>query len=250
MASNLKQVERFYKEHERGDYKFDVYMNESDNLQVTLYKDHEGARCIGECLNEYVDVPFSKRDSAYDIIDRTNLALSERISRAIESVSSHNGASERSRKTVKGLYGMLDIIDACLEDAESLNNIKDSVQDTNYRIRMDNKVVEVYETNALFYKVYVHTDINDKGELYVSVGSGDIEVEAWADTNQYDDDEVFTLITDDLESQLDGVMARYERSSEDTPDEILDAIEELYDYLEGVNEMWTNYDAWSEVDED
>ena len=249
MASNIKQVEKFYKEHEVGDYKFDVYKNKGNNLQVTLYQDYEGARCIGECLNEYVDVPFSKRDSAYDIIDRINLALSEEISRAIESVSSYKGTSDRSHKIVKNLYGMLDIIDTCLEDAESLNKIKDSAQDTDYRIRMDNKVVDVYVTNALFYKVYVETDINDNGLLYVELSSGGIQLEAFADTNSYDDDDVFMLITEDLESQLDGVMARYERSPEDTPDDILDASEELYDYLEGVNEMWMNYDSWSEEDE-
>lgn len=246
MTSSIKQVKKFYKSHEVGDYMFAVYKGDGNYISVTLYQDYDGARCIGECLNEYVDVPFSKRDSEYAIIDRINLALSEEISRAIESVSSYKGTSDRSRKIVKNLYGMLDIIDTCLEDAESLNNIQDSVQDTDYRIRMDNKVVDVYVTNSLFYKVYVETDINDNGLLYVSLSSDDIQLEAFADTNSYDNDDVFMLITEDLESQLDGVMERYERSPEDIPDEILDASEELYDYLEGVTEMWMNYDSWTE----
>lgn len=120
---------------------------------------------------------------------------------------------------------------------------------TDYRIRMDNKVVEVYETNALFYKVYVNTDINDNGELYVSLNSGDITVEAWADTTAYSDDEVFIRITEDLINQVNEASERVEQSQEDTHDETLDASEVLYDYLEGVMDMWTNYDSLAEEDE-
>lgn len=121
--------------------------------------------------------------------------------------------------------------------------------DTDYRIRMDNKVVDVYETNALFYKVYVETDINDNGLLYVSIRSGDLKVEADADTTRYNDEEVFAFITEDLESQVDELVERKELAYVLSAKNYgaLEASYELADYLEGVNDMWTNYDSWAEV---
>lgn len=214
----------------------DVYINPQRNhIEVTVFDIESDVSPTDEMLENAdtlsAETKYYSNDDTQSVLDRLNDQLIAEVN-----VWKENG------------YDNFDSLPMHL--TETSLRLSDSTQDTDYRIRMDNKVVDVYETNALFYKVYVETDINDNGLLYVSINSGDITVEAWADTTAYNDDDVFTLITEDLESQLDGVMARYERSSEDTSDEILDAIEELYDYLEGVVEMWTNYDSWAEEDEE